>query len=525
MANANDDRWIKAVIRAIAPARFLAGTVPFCLLVLVAAASFAPSSSWGATVSGTTAGSGLATGVPASPATTSSGRQAEASTPDGRGYWLVAADGGIFTFGDAGYFGSTGGTRLNAPIVGMASTPDGRGYWLVAADGGIFTFGDAGFFGSEPSAGVAVTNIVGLTKSPDGGGYWIGGRDGRADAFGDAVTLGSRLGQPLDAPVVGFAAESTSSTSTGPLAVASPSLPIALTGASYSASLAASGGTGPYSWSIASGSLPAGLTLSSSGQITGIPNHASDATFTARVVDSTFPVPRSASGAVTVVVSAATPTSALSGELFSTTNWSGYVAGNGPFTSVSGTFSVASLDAGTPGNALLTEWVGIDGWGNSSLIQAGVTQYPDPSEPGTFRIQPWWTVLPKDGVAINISDMTVSAGDEVTINIAQVAGTQWDIQLVDDTNGQNFTTEQTYTGPGASAEWIAEAPVVGGRVAQLSPYNPAIRFTDLRNAPLNTTVQEVEMIQNGNPLPTSTPSALTPDGFNVAYGATAPPAP
>ena len=37
---------------------------------------------------------------------------------------------------------------LNKPIVGMAATADGGGYWLVASDGGIFAFGDAGFFGS-----------------------------------------------------------------------------------------------------------------------------------------------------------------------------------------------------------------------------------------------------------------------------------------------------------------------------------------------------------------------------------------
>jgi photosystem II stability/assembly factor-like uncharacterized protein len=63
-----------------------------------------------------------------------------ASTPDGGGYWLVASDGGIFSFGDAGFHGSTGGSPLNKPIVGMASTPDGGGYWLVASDGGIFSF-------------------------------------------------------------------------------------------------------------------------------------------------------------------------------------------------------------------------------------------------------------------------------------------------------------------------------------------------------------------------------------------------
>jgi hypothetical protein len=44
-----------------------------------------------------------------------------ASTHDGRGYWLVASDGGIFSFGDAPFFGSTGGQPLNQPIVGMAT--------------------------------------------------------------------------------------------------------------------------------------------------------------------------------------------------------------------------------------------------------------------------------------------------------------------------------------------------------------------------------------------------------------------
>jgi len=41
-----------------------------------------------------------------------------------------------------------GATRLNQPVVGMASTRTGNGYWLVAADGGIFSFGDANFYGS-----------------------------------------------------------------------------------------------------------------------------------------------------------------------------------------------------------------------------------------------------------------------------------------------------------------------------------------------------------------------------------------
>ena len=67
-----------------------------------------------------------------------------AATPDGKGYWLVASDGGIFNYGDAGFYGSAGSLPLNKPVVGMAATPDGKGYWLVASDGGVFNYGDAG---------------------------------------------------------------------------------------------------------------------------------------------------------------------------------------------------------------------------------------------------------------------------------------------------------------------------------------------------------------------------------------------
>jgi len=71
-----------------------------------------------------------------------------AATPGGGGYWEVASDGGIFSFGDAQFYGSMGGKPLNKPIVGMAATPGGGGYWEVASDGGIFSFGDAQFYGS-----------------------------------------------------------------------------------------------------------------------------------------------------------------------------------------------------------------------------------------------------------------------------------------------------------------------------------------------------------------------------------------
>jgi hypothetical protein len=45
-----------------------------------------------------------------------------AAVSDAKGYWLVASDGGVFNFGDAGFYGSAGGLHLNQPIVGMAAT-------------------------------------------------------------------------------------------------------------------------------------------------------------------------------------------------------------------------------------------------------------------------------------------------------------------------------------------------------------------------------------------------------------------
>jgi hypothetical protein len=60
----------------------------------------------------------------------------------------VAADGGIFNFGDGAFHGSTGNRKLNRPVVGMQRTASGDGYWFVATDGGIFSFGDAQFCGS-----------------------------------------------------------------------------------------------------------------------------------------------------------------------------------------------------------------------------------------------------------------------------------------------------------------------------------------------------------------------------------------
>jgi hypothetical protein len=122
------------------------------------------------------------------------------STPTGHGYWIVASDGGIFSFGDASFHGSTGALHLNQPIVGMTPTRTGHGYWLVASDGGIFSFGDASFHGS--TGGVAIgTTIAAIARTASGNGYWLAASNGRVFAFGDAPAM--RAVAPAT-PIVGF---------------------------------------------------------------------------------------------------------------------------------------------------------------------------------------------------------------------------------------------------------------------------------------------------------------------------------
>ena len=109
---------------------------------------------------------------------------------DGQGLWVADSGGGVYSLGDAGFYGSAAGRRLSAPVVGMAATPDGHGYWLVGADGGVFSFGDAGFYGSAGAQPLAAP-VVGITPTPTGHGYWLVGSDGGVFSFGDAPFHGA----------------------------------------------------------------------------------------------------------------------------------------------------------------------------------------------------------------------------------------------------------------------------------------------------------------------------------------------
>jgi len=136
------------------------------------------------------------------------GCDAIASTPSGSGYWLVNAYRWVTAFGQAGQPVRTGCTSLNGAMgswTGIASSSTGNGFFLASSNGAVAGCGDAVPVGGLTSD-TLLAPVVGMAATPDGKGYWLVASDGGVFAFGDAAFLGSMGGTHLVAPVVGIAA-------------------------------------------------------------------------------------------------------------------------------------------------------------------------------------------------------------------------------------------------------------------------------------------------------------------------------
>ncbi len=202
---------------------------------------------------------------------------------------------------------------------------------------------------------------------------------------------------------------------------------------------------------------------------------------------------------------------------WASSNWSGY-AKTGTYHSATARWVVPTVTR-TARRTFSSTWVGIDGFNNSNLIQTGTEQ---DFFGGAAHYNAWWEILPAAETVI--PSITVHPGDVFTASVTQNSGTNWTITITDTTTGQSFTTTQTYTGPGTSVEWIQEAPTVGGAIARLAHYGQTTFDPDSANGtnPALTAADGGVMIQNNVQVSTpSNPDADT-DGFNAAYGATAP---
>jgi hypothetical protein len=303
-----------------------------------------------------------------------------------------------------------------------------------------------------------------------------------------------------------------------PLRVTTLAVPNGALGIPYVASLTADGGVGPYAWTIASGTLPAGVALTGDGQLKGAPGAVGQFPFTAQVADARG---KTATLSLTLSVADSRVAPAPDAPTQKSSNWSGYAVAGGPFTSVSGTFNVPTITAGGGSQMSAAEWAGIDGWGpgSNSIIQAGVDESYSP----VFGIVtfPWYELYPAPSFPI---PMPVVPGDQVTVSISQVSPGLWDLLVLDTTNSQSFNAEFNYTGQQSTAEWIMEAPfsVQSQSVIPLPQFSP-VTFTNLAATPTGQPATKFVMFQDGAQV--STPGPLSANGFTVDYGAVAPAAP
>ena len=300
------------------------------------------------------------------------------------------------------------------------------------------------------------------------------------------------------------------------MVISTTGLPAASLNNPYAAALATTGGTAPFTWQITSGTLPPGIIMSSAGYLSGITSTLGVYTFTVNVTDSS---PHKQTSTATMTIIAANTAA----------NWSGYV-GTGTYTGVTGTFTVpTTVGTGTAGTSVCTtsstetcpsevsQWVGLDGVTSNSLIEAGVIEQPGQPD------EAFWEILPSLATPIS---MTVSPGDQVTVTIFKAASNLWAIAVDNDTTGQLFRTEQTYTGPGSTADFVVEAPEQVSSTTgvhtqlPLASFSPATNFTNLQMVGNTAAIAALVLVEAG--VQVATPSLKTPTGFAVGYGSLAP---
>lgn len=221
------------------------------------------------------------------------------------------------------------------------------------------------------------------------------------------------------------------------------------------------------------------------------------------------------------------------------TNWSGYAqnvsASTGPYTAVKSTWKVAKVTEPKSGDQYSSDWVGVDGFSNSTLVQCG-TEADNIN--GTAVYDAWTEILPASEVVI--SGLAIHPGDKIQALVEEISANKWKMQVKDLTTGQSGGRTVSYSTPGTSAEVIHERPTVGGSLANLAKtgkvtQDPAYYATAINKTPavplMNTasgaTVYQIFMVNNADTKIIASPSVPDSDndGFAVTDTATSPPPP
>ena len=201
-------------------------------------------------------------------------------------------------------------------------------------------------------------------------------------------------------------------------------------------------------------------------------------------------------------------------------NWAGYAVAGGPYSSVGAQWTVPAVSVSYR-RSYSAQWVGIDGFTSRALIQAGTeADYFN----GATHYSAWWEILPAP--AVTIRTLSVRPGDRMSVTITRVSSGRWRI-VVKDARSGSYATTRAYSGSASSAEWIEEAPIVGGRTTLLAAHSTVVfdhGSLDGRNPGL-VSLDAGAMIRRGFLADTPSAPDADADGFALAEQATSPPRP
>ncbi|MDR0373972.1 MAG: hypothetical protein LBI79_10595 [Nitrososphaerota archaeon] len=157
--------------------------------------------------------------------------------------------------------------------------------------------------------------------------------------------------------------------------------------------------------------------------------------------------------------------------------WAGYIVSGSynqrEVTGISASWTVPQVNTGA-GDGYSSAWVGIGGQLDKTLIQIGTEHNV---HRGTEMYYAWYEMLPD--YSIRIENFTLAPGDSVTASITLVDSetNEWNMQIMDLTNGKTFDRNFVYNSTRSSGEWIVERAMVNGQISSLSDFG-SITFSD-----------------------------------------------
>ncbi len=408
----------------------------------------------------------------------------------------------------------------------------------IASCGGAVSRGSTGTGTSSSSSSSAALSIAAVTPTTalvssavdlqvSGSGFnadsvilWNG--TPAATTVVDSSTVATRLSasalaQPGDVEVLVQDSKSSLQSNRikfhvfAPLSITTTSVPSASAGTVYSATLAATGGQSPYMWSLVSGTLPTGMTLSTSGALAGTPSQSGTFNFSVSAMDSEA-TPLVASQSLALLVQAATPPP-LSITTSSLANATSGVAYSATLAATGGQSPYKwSLASGTLPTGMTL---------NTAGVLAGT-----PSQSGTFN----FTISATD------SEATPAVASQSLSLVVQAAVTALSIttaSLSNATSGTVYSTTLTATGGQSPYTWalasgtlpagltlISTSGVLSGTPSQSGTFNFTVSATDSEATPKIASKSLSLIVQAAVPALSITTASLSNATSGTAYSTT-----